>query len=221
MSFAKKLGIVVALMASLAAGAWAQRGARGPQAPQMPMTWFKAVEGSGAQYNVTTMGKTSNFSFVVLGKETVEGQEGNWIEIRSEGGPMPGEMVMKALTVVSEGKGEVKRMIMQMAGQPPMEMPMGMMNMMKQQQQPPPDAGGPGEKVGTESVTVPAGTFDCDHYRKTVQGKTVDTWVSTQVVPYGLVKMTSPDMTLELKKTLSNETSHIKGEPTAMPSFPH
>jgi hypothetical protein len=112
-------------------------------------------------------------------------------------------------------------MIMQMAGQAPMEMPMGMMGMMKQQQ-PSPDSGGPGEKVGTESVTVPAGTFECDHYqKKDMQGKTVDSWVSTQVVPYGLVKMTSADMTLELKKTLSNETSHIKGEPTAMPSFPH
>jgi hypothetical protein len=222
MSFAKKLGVVVALMASLAAGAWAQRGGgMGPRAPSMPMTWFNAVEGSGAQYNATVMGKTSSFTFVVLGKENVEGKDGYWIEIRSEGGPMPGEMVMKALTVVNEGKGEVKRMIMQMAGAAPMEMPMGMMSMAKQQQ-PAADAGGPGEKVGTESVTVPAGTFDCDHYqKKDMQGKTVDSWVSTKVVPYGLVKMTTAEMTLELKKTLSNETSHIKGEPTAMPSFPH
>jgi len=222
MSFAKKLGIVVALLASLAAGAWAQRGGgRGPQAPQMPMTWFKAVEGSGAQYNATIMGKTSSFTFVVLGKENVEGKDGYWIEIRSEGGPMPGEMVMKALTVVDQGKGEVKRMIMQMAGGAPMEMPAAMLAMGRQQQ-PQADTGGPGEKVGTESVTVPAGTFDCDHYqKKDMQGKTVDSWVSTKVVPYGLVKMTTADMTLELNKTLSNETSHIKGEPAAMPSFPH
>ena len=221
MSFAKRLGIVMALMASLAAGAWAQRG-MGPRPPQMPMTWFKAVEGSGAQYNVTALGKTSSFTFVVLGKENVEGKDGYWIEIRSEGGPMPGEMVMKALTVVDQGKSEVKRMIMQMAGQAPMEMPAAMLAMGQQRQQPPPDAGSPGEKVGTESVTVPAGTFDCDHYqKKDMQGKMVDSWVSTKVVPYGLVKLVSAEMTLELNKTLSNETSHIKGEPQAMPSFPH
>jgi hypothetical protein len=187
----------------------------------MPFYWFKAVEGTGAQYDATALGKPSTFTFVVLGKENVEGKDGYWIEIRSEGGPMPGETVMKALTVVEEGKGEVKRMIMQMAGGPPMEMPMGMMSMMKQQQPQPSADTGPGEKVGTESVTVPAGTFECDHYRKTVQGKTIDSWVSPKVPPYGLVKMTSAEMTLELKKTLSNETSHITGEPTAMPSFPH
>jgi hypothetical protein len=220
MSFAKKLGIVTGMLLGLVAGAWAQRrGGMGVQAPQMPMTWFKPVAGSGAQYDVTTLGKASSFSFVVLGKENVEGKDGYWIEIRAEGGSMPGETVMKALTVVDEGKGEVKRMIMQMAGAPPMEMPAGMLAMTKQQQ---PQAGSsdPGEKVGSESVTVPAGTFECDHYRKNLQGKTIDSWVSTKVAPYGLVKMTSAEMTLELRKTLSNETSHIKGEPGQM-RFPH
>jgi hypothetical protein len=70
-------------------------------------------------------------------------------------------------------------------------------------------------------VTVPAGTFECDHYRGNIQGKTIDYWVSSKVSPYGLVKMTSADLSMELKKTLSNETSHITGEPQAMPSFPH
>jgi len=222
MSFAKKLGAVMAMLASLAAGAWAQgRGGMGSQSPQMPFYWFNALEGTGAQYDATMMGKTSSFTFVVLGKETVEGKDGHWIEIRMEGGAMPGEMVMKQLTVVDAGQAEIKRMIMQMAGRPPMEMPMTMMSMMKQQK-PAAYTGGPGEKVGTESVTVPAGTFDCDHYqKKDMQGNVFDFWVSTKIAPYGLVKMTSPNMSMVLKKTLSNETSHITGEPQAMPSFPH
>jgi len=76
-------------------------------------------------------------------------------------------------------------------------------------------------KVGSESVTVPAGTFDCEHYRKQTAEGTVDVWVSTKVSPYGTVKMTSGQMTMVLEKVLSNETSHIKGEPQKfeMPKF--
>ena len=103
-----------------------------------------------------------------------------------------------------------------------MEMPVGMMKMMPQHA---PSAnqsasGSMGEKIGTESVTVPAGTFVCDHYRKQEKNGTLDYWVSTKVSPYGVVKMTSPNMTMVLKKELSGETSHIKGEPQKM-DMPH
>ena len=73
-----------------------------------------------------------------------------------------------------------------------------------------------GELVGTETVTVPAGTFTCQHYRKQEQERHRDMWISTQVTPYAMVKMTGPDMTMVLKKVLTNETSHIKGEPQKM-----
>ena len=76
-----------------------------------------------------------------------------------------------------------------------------------------------GELVGTESVTVPAGTFTCQHYRKQEKNGPADMWISTQVTPYGMVKMTSADTTMVLKKILTNETSHIKGEPQKM-QFP-
>jgi hypothetical protein len=135
---------------------------------------------------------------------------------------MGGEMVMKTLTVVSATESGVKRMIMQRPGQPPMEMPSMMMSMMQQHQPHPttPSGGGGkgnmGELVGTESVTVPAGTFSCQHYRKQENNGPVDLWISTEVTPYALVKMTGTDMTMVLKKVLTNETSHIKGEPQKM-----
>lgn len=40
--------------------------------------------------------------------------------------------------------------------------------------------------VGTESVTVPAGTFRAQHYRNALRGS--DIWVSSDV-PFGIVKM--------------------------------
>jgi hypothetical protein len=98
-----------------------------------------------------------------------------------------------------------------------MEMPMGMMSGMGQRGQ---GAGAgdtsPGEKVGSETITVPAGTFECDHYRKQEPRGTVDVWISSKVPPYGMVKMSSGEMTMVLEKVLSNETSHIKGEPQKM-----
>ena len=72
---------------------------------------------------------------------------------------------------------------------------------------------GQGELVGTESVTVPAGTFTAEHFRSNNDGKVSDVWASTKVAPYGLVKMTSADTTMVLKKVLDHETSQITGEP--------
>jgi hypothetical protein len=135
------------------------------------------------------------------------------MEIRTENPNMPGETVMKQLVVTGGDKPQIKRMIMQMPGRPPMEMPMGMLGMGQRGQGAGAGDTSPGEKVGSETITVPAGTFECDHYRKQGPRGTTDVWVSTKVSPYGMVKMISPDMTMVLGKVLSNETSHIKGEP--------
>jgi DUF3108-like len=60
-----------------------------------------------------------------------------------------------------------------------------------------------GTLVGNESVTTPAGTFDCRHYTKTVQDQTgasltVDLWVSDKVAPAGMVKSVAKDKGIEL-----------------------
>ena len=171
-----------------------------------------------------------DFANVTLGKEEVDGATGYWMEQRIANPELGGEMVMKSLTVISGAQAGVKRMIMQQPGKPPMEMSGMMMSMMQrgQSRSTPPSGGGSGkaalgELVGTESVTVPAGTFSCQHYRSQGNNGTTDMWISTQVSPYGMVKMTSAGSTIVLKKVLTNETSHIKGEPQKMemPQMPH
>jgi hypothetical protein len=194
--------------------------------PSMPGLQNPTV-GSGAEYLMTTKGKEMDVATIALGKEDVDGSTGYWLEQRITSAELGGEMVMKTLTVVSASQSGIKRMIMQRPGQPPMEMPAMMMSMM-QQHQPPPTTptggangkGNMGELVGTESVTVPAGTFSCQHYRKQEQNGPVDMWISTEVTPYAVVKLTGPDMSMVLKKTLTNETTHIKGEPQQM-QLPH
>ena len=216
MGYVKKIAIVLAAVFGVTGLAGAQRMA---QAPSMPGE-FKPVVGAGAQYEVTTKkNEKVNWAYAVVGKEAVGGAEGYWLEMRLEGGK-EGGMVMKHLLVVRGGKAEVKRMIVQTPGQPPMEMPMGMMGGMMARGQQAASEQNLGERVGTETVTVPAGTFLCEHYRSK-SGKTpADVWVSTKISPYGLVKMVSEDSTLVLTKVLANETTRIKGEPQKL-EMPH
>ena len=217
MHFLRRLAVALMVCSGLAAAGWAQFGGMGKgmgQTPQIPGV-FKPVVGTGAQYQVTQKGKNMSWAVAVVGKESVEGNDGYWLEMRMEGGESGG-MIMKSLTVTHDGQAEVKRMIMQTPGQPPMEFPIGMMGMMPRGQQQAAKEEGLGEKIGTETVTVPAGTFTCDHYRSKHGDEPADLWVSTKVAPYGLIKMTSASSTMVLEKVLSNETSKIKGEPQKM-----
>jgi hypothetical protein len=174
---------------------------------------FNPVVGSGAEYQMVVKDRTMKFVYAVVGKEDVEGSTGYWMEIRSSGPDTPGETVMKQLMVLGGDRPQIKRMITQSAGRPPIELPTAMMNMQQRGGRGQPGDSDPGVKVGSETITVPAGTFDCEHYRKQTPSGPVDVWVSTKVSPYGTVKMASSEMTMVLERVLSNETSHIQGEP--------
>lgn len=225
MRLARNVVVVIAISLSGVAASWAQM--MGMRPPQIPGE-FKPVVGSGAQYTMTTKKDSSSMdmAYAVVGKESVDGQDGYWMEIRLLSGK-GGGMIMKQLMVMAGDQPGIKRMIMQPPGRPPMEMPMSMMSMMKNM--PKPQANGQeggknhgmGELVGTESVTVPAGTYECQHYRSQSDRGTADVWITTKISPYGLVKMTSSDSTMVLDKVLTNETSQIKGEPQPMPGMPH
>lgn len=227
MTFAKRTSIMFVVAMTVAGSLWAQRpgGGMNPMGGMPSFGLQNPTIGSGSEYLVTAKGKEMDMAIVALGKEDVGGETGYWMEMRMNSEQLGGEMVMKDLVVSSAGAQGVKRMIIQRPGQPPMEMPSMMMNMMQQHQPPSVTSkgeGGPsgtGELVGTESVTVPAGTFSCQHYRKQDAKGPTDLWISTQVTPYAMVKMTSADANMVLKKVLSNETSHIKGEPQKM-QFP-
>ena len=222
MNHAKKLGIFCAIWIGMSACAWAQFGhGRGTRAPRMPHI-FKPVVGAGAQYHFNSPKSTATFAYAVVGKEAVNGKEGYWLEIRIQNPKMHGEMVMKELTVMDGSHTEVKRLITQQPGRPPMELPSSMMGMIERHAAKGENEAnnGMGEKIGEESITVPAGTFDCEHYRKQEEGKPVDLWISTKVSPYGVVKMVRGKVSMVLEKVLTNQTSQIKGEPQKM-NIPH
>jgi hypothetical protein len=198
----------------------AQFGGRGMMQQAPPMAGaFKPTVGAGSEFQLTSKERSINFTVLVVDKETVDGADGYWMEQRFEGSGMPGEMVQKQLVVIQDGKPDIKRMIMQPPGQQPMEMPVGMVRGGMEHARGA-EGADPGEQLGTERVTVPAGTFECEHYRKQTQHGTYDYWISPKVTPYPIVKMTGPDTTMVLVKVLSGESSHIHGEPRQMPGFP-
>lgn len=99
MGYVKKIAVVLAAIFGITGLAGAQRMA---QAPSMPGE-FKPVVGAGAQYEVTTKkNEKVNWAYAVVGKETVEGAEGYWLEMRLEGGK-EGGVVMKHLVVLRAG----------------------------------------------------------------------------------------------------------------------
>jgi hypothetical protein len=140
----------------------------------------------------------------------VNGKDAYWLEMG-----MPdqrgGMMYMKMLMSVDQNNVVTERFIMQPPGQPqPMEMNMNMA-MMGGNQPHPADFRDKAEQVGTESITVPAGTFECTHYR--MKDGSGDVWVSTKVSPWGMVKFTGKDSSMVLTKQITDAKDHITGTP--------
>jgi len=204
----KQVVIAMSLLCCVVGTASAQRGGMMGGNP-MPGGFFNPVVGSGAQYEIQgKSGDKTTMEFAIVGKESVNGKDGYWMEMTTSSSPM-GQMVVKVLTVVDGSNTVTSKMIMQMGGRPPMEMPAQMSQMSGQTQ--PKDIRNLADDVGSESVTTPAGTFTCEHYR--MKDGSGDTWVSTKVFPMGVVKHQGKDTTMVLIKVSSDEKDKIVGTP--------
>ena len=194
--------LAVALLAAVPAAA--QRGAMaGPMGANVTGAVFRGVFnpviGTGAAYDfVRSDGMKNPVEVTVVGKEDVSGKPGYWIELSMNNPQGSGQVYAKTLMVIDGKNASVTRMIVQPPGMGPMEIPtQGMQGM---QQSTPADVRDSAEKVGSESVTTPAGTFNCDHYR--AKDGSWDAWISTQVMPWGVVKSTSKDINMTLTRVI-------------------
>ena len=205
-------GVVCACALLICASANAQMG-RGMQIPT-PQGIFNPVVGSGAQYAIQDKnGKNTSIELAIVGKESPGGKDGYWYEVTADT-QQQGSVAMKMLIVPEGNTSTVSKMIFQMPGRGPMEMD-GMMGGRMAQNQQPKDIRDTAKNLGSESVTVPAGTFTCNHW-KSNDGKT-DVWVAKDVPPYGLVKMADTDGTnMVLTKVLTNVQDKITGTPMDM-----
>jgi hypothetical protein len=168
---------------------------------------FKPVVGSGSVYETERDQKKSTIEMTVVGQESVDGKDGYWLEF-GHSDQRSGAMVY-AKMLVTKDDFQFHRMIFQQPGQPAMEMPM---NPTAQQRSHMTDEMEKWHKVGEETITVPAGTFLCDHWAKD-DGKG-DVWASSKVTPMSLVKEVTPTNSMTLVKAISDAKDHITGTPT-------
>jgi hypothetical protein len=183
--------------------------------PQMGMDMFKKpsftkvfnpVVGKGAEYQTiradlkTTPQTTQMF---IVGKEPVDGKDGYWMEIvttTEKGGHFVGKMLF------TRDDFQFRRMVIQVPGQGAMEMPFNAVQGTRPSMQ---DSMSEWHSIGTESVTVPAGTFSCEHWKNDKNSSEV--WTNDKVTPFGMVKETSPNNTMVLTKVLMDMPDQITG----------
>jgi hypothetical protein len=183
--------------------------------PRFTGVWH-AVVGSGAVYEFQTEGKPKRTVEVdIVGKDSAAGKDGVWIEVTMNVPNLNnGDMIIKELVAFDTSGLEMQifKAIAQMPGRPPMEMPEALMHMRQPVQFTDVRSN---EDLGSESITTPAGSFSCEHYR--AKSGSGEFWVSDKVAPFGLVKAQNKSQgasdTITLTKTVTDAKDKITGTP--------
>lgn len=199
-----RAGYVLAAMLLLApSGARAQAGfLDNPQLRQMMEKFWNPVVGAGEAYqSLGGSNQERSMQLALIGTESVKGDKAYWVEITLDLPEVGGTVYAKDLIV--PGEARPRRVIVQLPGEAPMEMPFN---------------GTPGKpkvkdrhlhKVGNETVTVPAGTFACEHW----QDDDTDVWINAKLAPVTMVKSVNrhDKGTDVLVKTIQGAKDHITG----------
>jgi hypothetical protein len=198
--------LLAAVVLGLAGTAAAQFGRPGPgQRPPQFRGVLNPSVGAGAVYDMKSDTTSGEVEISLVSKEDVGGKSGYWIQI---GMMSPeGQMYIKQLMVMDGKKATLSRLIMQPPQGAPMEMPATMFGAGNTSG----DVRDQGKLIGKESLTTPAGTFDCEHYQAT--DKSWDVWIAPNVPPWGLVKSKDAAGEMTLKRTISGVPDRIKGTP--------
>src|SRR5690349_23204418 len=169
---------------------------------------FHPVVGQGAAYETTDKdGKKTQMEMYVVDKEMVGTEQGYWMEVGHSADA--GGNLTYGKMLVTPADFKFHKMVFVMPGQTqPMEMDM---DAAKQQHREMEREVEKWHSVGTETITVPAGTFSCEHWASD-NGKG-DVWASTKVGPMGLVKSVENGRTMVLAKLITDAKTKITGTP--------
>jgi hypothetical protein len=180
--------------------------------PSVQGVWNPVV-GTGAAYEVTdNQQKKNTLEITVVGKESVNGQDAYWMETGVQDPKSHNTIYMKMLIAQDKSNIVTERFIVQVPGQPnPMEMSMNMAMTGTQGSSQSSDIRERAERIGSETITVPAGTFVCEHYR--VKDGSGDVWFAPKISPWGLIKFVGKDSSMVLLKQITDAKDHITGTP--------
>jgi hypothetical protein len=171
---------------------------------------FNPEVGSGAAYLMDRKdgGQKTSVEMSVVGKEG----PGYWIEYTMQS--PHGTVYIKSLLAREADNVVIQHTIFQMPGRPPMDMTSMMKMHGMQSEESKADMRANAENLGNETITTPAGTFSCEHWRSKKDGS--EYWLSDKVSPWKLVKMNGKDQTMTLTKVITDAKSHITGTPVSM-----
>ncbi len=180
--------------------------------------------GSWVEYDFQAQGQAGRSRIAVVGTETRGGRELTWYEMSFDAGGNSAIMKMLAEGGFYHAMAEKKivEMVVKAAGQPAMKFSGAMMERIQSQMSSDPASDfGKGcedaERVGSESITVPAGTFDAVHYRLTSGGSPGDAWI-VEGMPFGMIKWSgSGGEFVELVDRGDDAVTQITETPMAMP----
>jgi hypothetical protein len=171
---------------------------------------FKPVVGNGAVYETQRTDQRGApkqpLEMTVVGKESFEGKEAYWLEFAhtDAGSASLGYAKMP----MTKDDFQPHRMIVQQPGQQAMELPLhaGMHEKIQEHKE---EEMEKWHLAGSESITVPAGTFSCQHWKK--DEGVGDVWVNDKISPFGMVKYISSGETMVLVKVIAGAKDHITG----------
>jgi hypothetical protein len=216
----KLAGGLLAALFLVGAPLLAQMG-MGMMPPAFNGVWSPVVGGGSAYEMVNKDNKKSGLVVSIVSKDTVDGKDGYWLEMQMAS--LDGNPVVFQQFMVKDGTQiKVTKFIFLAPGQGPIEMSPQMMSMLGGRRgattTPPTtesaDIRGSGTVLGDESVTTPAGTFTCIHWRS--NDGTAETWISSKVVPWAIVKSNDPSGSMLLLKVITDAKSSITGTPMKM-----
>jgi hypothetical protein len=168
---------------------------------------FHPVVGKGAQYDTTSQRggdtKSRMMEIAVVGKDSADGKDGYWMQFV---GVDEKQQTIVGKTLITTDDLQFHRMIVQLPGMSAMEMPANMLGNNRNKMD---DQLGQWHSVGSETITVPAGTYSCEHWKNDKDSG--DMWTSDKVTPFGMVKEVRNNSITVLVKTLDDVPDRITG----------
>ena len=174
--------------------------------------------GRWAEYKAVFKGKDPyTMRHAVIGGESRDGKALKWLELRTSGNKKDGDMVYQMLVPGSAAQlGDVHEVIMKHGTQPAMKMDGMMLKMIRGQMDKQSflkDICKDVTLVGAESVTVPAGKFDTQHFHSAKYSS--DSWITARV-PFSMVKSVGKDFEMVLVAQGDGAKSSITETPKSM-----
>lgn len=181
--------------------------------------------GSWAEYKIkSSKGDEGTLRFVALGKEGREGKDFHWVEMQMTNAKGQNFAMKMLVPGWPADQGEVQEIIMQGDGQvQPLKFSKETMaavrGAMKQNRMDMSELCQKAKLVGTERVTVPAGSFEARKYEYSGERGQTTAWV-TRKSPFGWVRsVTDKGDETVMVSTGSGGKSKITGEAKEMPGM--